>query len=125
MYHLLELWMIGVIVSAIVYGGVLSLTLSYGPLLLKTSHDISRRMRNFLLVYVTFMVAMSTVYIIATTIDLRNSMFGNMTVPEDQFMSISTGLCIRFASWGADGFMVRNFSKDLRERHFDCFSFPA
>jgi len=125
--------MIGVIVSAIVYGGVLSLTLSYGSLLLKTSYDISRRMRKFLLVYVTFMVAMSTVYIIATIIALRNNLFGGLggtampVIPscQNEFPGTLTALCIMFTSWGADGFMVRNFQKNLREIHLDRFSFPV
>jgi len=114
----LELWMIGVILSAMVYGGVISLTLSYFPLLLRTSYDISRRMRIFLLVYVTFMVAISTVYIITIIIALRNSvpvdgsnnndlcgaMFG---ISPDWFQNgYAGGYCITFANWGADGFML-------------------
>ena len=57
----IELWMIGIILSAIVYGGVLSLNLFYFPLLLKSSYDISRRMRIFLLIYTALMVVISTV----------------------------------------------------------------
>ncbi|KAF8809300.1 hypothetical protein BYT27DRAFT_7094663 [Phlegmacium glaucopus] len=108
-----ELWMIGVIISAMVYGVVLSLTLSYIPLLLKTSYDISRRMRNFLLEYVTFMVAFSTVYIITIIIALRNSMFGGPLsrfncdlVPFTLENGIPGVMCTMLASWGADGFML-------------------
>ena len=96
--------MIGVIISAIIYGGVLSLTLSYGLLLLKTSYDISRRMRTFLLVYIIFMVALSTVYIIATIIALRNSIFGppeGMTVLpsyRNEYPGTVTALCTMFVS---------------------------
>ena len=109
----LELWMIGVIISAMVYGGVLSLSFSYVPLLLKTSHDISRRMRNFLLVYVAFMVTISTVYIITMIIALTRSIFyasANPFVPSAFgyfFQNVLVGaLCITFANWGADWFMV-------------------
>ena len=42
-----ELWMRGVIVSAMIYRGVLSLSLSYILLLLETSHDISQAYETF------------------------------------------------------------------------------
>jgi len=110
----LELWMIGVIISAMVYGGVLSLSFSYVPLLLKTSHDISRRMRNFLLVYVAFMVAISTVYIITMIIALTRSIFHYSADPsvdpsETEYLfqnGLVGALCTTFANWGADWFML-------------------
>jgi hypothetical protein len=52
---------LGIIISAMLSGGVATLALTYIPLLLKTSQTISQRMRNFLLAYATFMVATSTV----------------------------------------------------------------
>ena len=108
---------LGVIISAMLYGGVATLALSYIPLLLQTSHTMSRRMRNFLLAYVTFMVAVSTVntvtLIIAFTIgrSILNtcSKAGNelnlATFPN----GFAGALCLSFSSWGADGFMVRLF----------------
>jgi len=115
----LELWMISVILSAMAYGGVLSLTLSYIPLLLKTSYDISRRRRIFLLVYVIFMVAISTVHVITTIVALKASVpagddkdesCGGMFIlglSPDWFQNGDMGgFCITFASWGADGFML-------------------
>ena len=115
----LELYMIGVIISAMVYGGVLSLSFSYVPLLLKTSHDISRRMRNFLLVYVTFMVAISTVYIITVIIALMRTIFYYSTDfsadPSKIGYLFQNGLvgalCTTFANWGADWFMVSKFQE--------------
>lgn len=114
------LWTIGVILSAIVYGGALFLAVSYVHLL-KTSNNISRRMRNFLLIYVTFMVANSTIYMITITIalvhtfsELGNPLYSATTVYyfENGFLgALSTTL----ASWGADGFMVR-ILKSIQEK---------
>ena len=110
-----ELITLGIIISAMVYGGVATLVLTYISLLLKTSHAISRRLRNFLLAYVIFMVAISTVntvtLIIAFTIGRNILPFGNsgtgntinlLTFPN----GMAGALCVTFASWGADGFMV-------------------
>ena len=111
--------MIGVIVSAIIYGGVLSLTLSYALLLLKTSNDISRRMRNFLLVYdVTFMVALSTVYMITISIALIHSIFDYPHSLEGvQYPGFKTDLWVQYALRSlvgvADGFMVSKDPKSL------------
>lgn len=106
----LKLWMIGVILSAFVYGGVFFLSLSYVPLLLKTSSDISRRMRNFLLVYVAFMVTIGGIDIITTSISLTRTIFqagDSNTRTIYSFQNEFVGaLCTIFASWGADGFMV-------------------
>ena len=128
-----ELWTISVILSAMAYGAVLSLTLSYVSLLLKTSYDISQRMRIFLLVYVMFMFAMSTVYIIIIINAFRTSLPIYSSVKNcDSLLDLlykmsylQNGLasvfCITFASWGADGFMVskcQNF-KNIKEK--DCF----
>ena len=110
----LELWMIGVIISAMVYGGVLSLSFAYVPLLLKTSHDISRRMRNFLLVYVAFMVTISTVYIITMIIALTRSIFYQFDPSETGYLfqnGLVGALCTTFANWGADWFMVSKFQE--------------
>lgn len=110
-----EIFTLGIILSAMVYGGVATLFLSYIPLLLKTSHTISRRLRNFLLAYVVFMVATSTVHtvtlIIAFTIGRNILPFGNsdrtgnminlLTFPN----GMAGALCVTLASWGADGFI--------------------
>jgi magnesium-transporting ATPase (P-type) len=126
-----EILTLGVIISTMVYGGVATLFLTYIPLLLKTSHAISRRLRNFLLAYVVFMVAISTVntvtLIIAFTIgrnilpfgDSESGTTGNMinllTFPN----GMAGALCVTFASWGADGFMVSLLIQmSGRERHF-------
>jgi len=107
--NLLKLWVIGMIISAFVYGGMLFLSLSYIPLFLKTSNNISRHMRNFLLAYVTFMVATSTIYIITMSVALLRAIFDDLDlVPQIQEQYVGC-LCIIFASWGADGFMVSNF----------------
>ncbi|KAF8802949.1 hypothetical protein BYT27DRAFT_7145525 [Phlegmacium glaucopus] len=112
---------ISVVISTVAYIIVLSLTLSYVPLLLKTSYAISRRMRNFLLVYVTFMATVSTVYFVVTIIAIRNMFGGSGSLPffelscgftlldwrQPGFVNgIIAGLCTLFASWGADGFML-------------------
>lgn len=106
------------VISGMAYGGVVSLTLSYIPLLLKTSNDISRRMRNFLLLYVTFMVTISTIYTITMIIALTNNLFlpynwkKNSYVVQNGFLG---GLCVVLASWGADGFMVCKIKGFLRK----------
>ena len=114
----LERWTISVILSAMAYGAVLSLTLSYASLLLKTSYDISRRMRIFLLVYVMFMLAMSTTHIVIiitafrTTLPIFSSvkycgslldLLYKMSFFQDGMAAAS---CTALANWGADGFMV-------------------
>ena len=107
---------LGVIFSAMLYGVVATLALTYIPLLLKTSHTISRRMRNFLLAYVTFMVAVSTVNTVTSIIafTIGHSIFSLTALAADiSFLSFPNGLagalCMTFASWGADGFMVSLF----------------
>jgi hypothetical protein len=107
----LEPLMIGNIISAFVYGGLLFLSLSYLPLILKASNNtISRRMRNFLLVYVTFMVTNSTVYLATMSIALTSAILSNDNgVVGDQTAGV---VCTILASWGADGFMVSKFQKE-------------
>ena len=72
-------------------------------------------MRIFLLVYVTLMVSFSTVYIITMIIALTSRIFGspnNLLSPSSLFQNgLAGAMCVTFASWGADGFMVRNFQK--------------
>ena len=109
---------LGVIFSAMLYGIVATLALTYIPLLLKTSHTISRRMRNFLLAYVTFMVAASTVNTVTLIIALTfgYNIFNFAGLPAEYGFDLDTfpngfagALCVAFASWGADGFMVSLF----------------
>ena len=105
----LKVWIVSTIISAMAYGGVVSLALSYIPLLLKTSNDISRSMRNFLLFYVTFMVAVSTIYIITMTVALTNNMFFPLDWSKEVYVYQNGRwgeFCVTLASWGADGFMV-------------------
>ena len=105
---------LGVIISAMLYGVVATLAITFIPLLLKTSHTISRRMRNFLLGYVTFMVTASTVntitLIFAFTIGHRIFNDVNLAYNVLDLVTFPNGLagslCVTFASWGADGFMV-------------------
>jgi hypothetical protein len=110
-----KIFALGIIISAMLYGGVATLALTYVPLLLKTSHTISRRMRNFLLAYVTFMVATSTVntvtLIIAFTIGHSIFNYGSLVTDNGVNLvafpnGLAGALCVTFASWGADGFMV-------------------
>jgi magnesium-transporting ATPase (P-type) len=112
-----EIFKLGIIISTMVYGGIATLVLTYISLLLKTSHAISRRLRNFLLAYVVFMVAISTVntvtLIIAFTIGRNILPFGKPGTLAGNMIDLLTfpngmagALCVTFASWGADGFMV-------------------
>ena len=113
----LKILALGVIFSAMLYGVVATLALTYIPLLLKTSHMISRRMRNFLLAYVTFMVAVSTVNTVTliTAFTIGHSFFNYNQVGDKEFdlfmfpNGLAGALCIAFTSWGADGFMVSLF----------------
>ena len=111
---------LGVIFSAMLYGVVATLALSYIPLLfkLKTSHTISRRTRNFLLAYITIMVAVSTLntitLIIAWTIGHSIFNYGKLAAYNGFDLvlfpnGLVGALCMTFASWGADGFMVSSF----------------
>ena len=125
----LGIWTISVILSAMAYGAVLSLTLSCVSLLLKTSYDISRRMRIFLLVYVMFMLAMSTVYIIIIITAFRTSLSkfgsnrncGSLLYEMSYFQNgLAAEFCITLTNWGADGFMVSKcqFQKHQRKKLF-------
>ena len=74
-------------------------------------------MRNFLLVYVTFMVAVSTVntvtlifaFAIGRNIFIHSRVYDPELNPSTFPNGLAGGLCAVFASWGADGFMVRLF----------------
>ena len=77
-------------------------------------------MRNLLLVYVTFMVAVSTINMVTLIIafaighsilpvtsnkDLKSELINNAVYPN----GFAGEFCSIFASWGADAFMVRLF----------------
>lgn len=120
---------LGVIISAMLYGCVATLALTYIPLLFETSHTMSRRMRNFLLAYVTFMVTVSTVYTVTLIIAfiIGRCILNTSSVADNRLnlVSFPNGLagvlCVTFASWGADGFMVRLFEAGFcRLFHLFC-----
>ena len=109
-----KIFALGVIFSAMLYGVVATLALTYIPLLLKTSHTISPRMRNFLLAYVTIMVTFSTLntvtLIVAFTLNHRIFDYGGRDADLVLFPNgLAGALCITLTSWGADGFMVSLF----------------
>ena len=101
-----------------VYGGILSLVLSHIPLLLKTSSNISRRQHNYLFLYVVFMITIDTIYTVTMVIGLidlkRFGVFeeGTEGLPDGFYYSFPNGyaggICVTFASWSADIFMVRS-----------------
>ena len=98
----IEISLVAFILSILVYGSMLSLAVPLVHLLLKSSYEISRPRRIFLLIYVMFMAAISTVYMVITSIVLKTAGgFGDKC-----FDIFVRGLCIVFSSWGADGFMV-------------------
>ena len=114
-YH--KVWIISTIISAMVYGGVLSLALSCIRLLIKNSNESSRCMCKFFLLYVAFMVTISTIYTITMVIGLLNlNRFGTplsdpgWTYPEYQPYAFPNGyvgiICVTVATWGADGMMA-------------------
>ena len=117
---------LGVVISAMLYGGVATLTLTHIPLLLKTSHTISRRMRNFLLAFVTFMMTVSTINTFTLIIAFTTGLFLNsdaliwhtdhLVVTAILPNGFSGILCITFASWGANGFIVSFYI----EKETDC-----
>ena len=112
-----EISLVAFIFSALVYGGMLFLTMPLVHLLLKSSYEISRPRRIFLLIYVMFMAAISTVYMVITSIVLKTAGgFGDKCF--DMFVR---GLCIVFSSWGADGFMVGQNSQ--RKKNVFLISF--
>jgi len=80
------------------------------------------------------MVAVSSVYILTVIMAIMSGMFGGPNSDDCRTSAILSfpnelpdGLCIMFASlsWVADRFYNRQISKDLRESHCDCFSFPV
>lgn len=123
----LKTWIISIIISAMAYGCVVSLTLSYIPPLLGTSNDNSRRMRIFLLLYVTFMLSLSTIFMVTVVVTLITNIFdpldGNSKIPFSN--GIVGQFCVVLASWGADGFMVSiQNSSDGSTDYWAHFSFP-
>ena len=109
----LKIIKLGVIFSAMLYGCVVTLALNYIPALLQTSHTLPRHMRNFLLVYVTFMVAVTTVNTVTLIIafSIGHNIFTNINEfsPGTFPNGLAGELCCILSSWGADGFMVRMF----------------
>lgn len=112
---------IGVIVSAMIYGVIISLTLAYIPLLIKTSRSMSLFMRNFLLTYVVVMTMFSTLFMITA---IRLVSINLLAVPGETLLASSpespityrfessgpfTDICFVLTSWGADGFMASIF----------------
>ena len=97
----IEISLVAFILSILVYGSMLSLAVPLVHLLLKASYEISRPRRIFLLLYVMFMAAISTAYMVITSIVLKAGGYGDKC-----FGVLARGLCIVFSSWGADGFMV-------------------
>ena len=104
---------LGVIFSAMLYGCVVTLAINYIPVLLQTSHTLPRHMRNFLLAYVTFMVAVSTINTVTLIIAFaigHNILTKHLEFDPNVFPNGLAGeLCSVFASWSADAFMVRLF----------------
>ena len=108
---------LGVIFSAMLYGCVVTLALNYIPVLFQTSHTLPRHMRNLLLVYVTFMVAVSTINMVTLIIAFaigQNILTSNKDLESDLNNIVYPNgfageFCSIFASWGADAFMVRLF----------------
>ena len=129
----LKVWITSTVISAMAYGGMVSLTLSYIPLLLKTSNDISRRTLKFLLLYAAFMLTISTTYMITMAVTLTKNMFLPFDLKVDTSLNLDTyfvqngvwgGVCVILASWGADGFMVRHLQiagEEAIDSGFHCF----
>ena len=97
----LELRMLGTIISVIAYGIVIILSGNCFHLLLKKQGIYSNRMRLFLLIYVTFMLLLSTLAIIQSILGTSLLIFQNVYLP--LLVGSST---LPLAIWGADGFMV-------------------
>ena len=110
---------LGVILSAMLYGCVVTLALNCIPVLFQTSHTLPRHMRNLLLVYVTFMVAVSTINMVTLIIAFaigQNILTSNKDLDSESDLNnlvypngYAGEFCSIFASWGGDAFMVRLF----------------
>ena len=104
--------MLATILSALACGVVLSLSVSCFRLVYQRfsqkSDSASKRMHRFLLAYITFMTCTSVVYLVLDITSTAESIFTSghfgLFLPAG-----SRAICIAFASWGADGFMVRMF----------------
>ena len=106
-----ELQMLATIFSALACGVVLSLSVSCFQLVYqrfhKKSDSASKRMHRFLLAYITFMTCTSVVYLALDITSTRNSIFTDGPHVDLFLPGGSRAICVAFASWGADGFMVR------------------
>lgn len=101
----LELKMLGTIISAIAYGIVIVLSGNCFLLLVKKRGIYSNRMRIFLVIYVTVMLAISTWAIIQSIWGITLLIFQDVNVPESLLISYSPDT-LPLAIWGADGFMI-------------------
>ena len=104
-----ELQMLATIFSALACGVVLSLSVSCFQLVWfhKKTDSASKSMHRFLLAYITFMTCTSVVYLALDIASTRNSIFTDGPHVDLFLPAGSRAICVAFASWGADGFMVR------------------
>jgi len=104
-----ELQMLATIFSALACGVVLSLSVSCFQLVWfhKKTNSASKHMHRFLLAYITFMTCTSVVYLALDIASTRNSIFTDGPHIDLFLPGGSRAICVAFASWGADGFMVR------------------
>ncbi|KAF8965535.1 hypothetical protein BDZ97DRAFT_1757096 [Flammula alnicola] len=104
---LLELQLIGTLLSAIAYGIVVSLFLHCLALLVgNKKHLYTHRMRIFLIVYFVVMFLMSTVALGQGLVYIIRAIFRGLGRRTEQLTHLNEPLSIPLAVWGADGFML-------------------
>ena len=110
--RIVEFYMLGTFISAIVYGIVIVLSGNCMLLLQKKRAIFSKRMPRFLVTYITVMLVLSTEAIIQSTWFVKSAIFGGMLPIFIEHSPPALPLVI----WGADGFMVSITILDLRFR---------
>lgn len=109
-----DLQMLATIFSALACGAVLSISMSCFQVVYQRFHQksapASKCMYRFLLAYITFMTCISVVYLVLDITSTRVSIFTTRKHLPLFLPAGSRAICVAFASWGADGFMVRIFS---------------
>ncbi|KAF8965537.1 hypothetical protein BDZ97DRAFT_2074588 [Flammula alnicola] len=104
---LLELQLVGTLLSAIAYGLVLSLFIHCFALLAShTKHSYTRRMQAFLIIYVVVMFLLSTTALVQGLVYITRAFFHGFDSASHRLTRMNEPVSLPIAVLGADGFML-------------------
>ncbi|KAF8965543.1 hypothetical protein BDZ97DRAFT_766639 [Flammula alnicola] len=104
---LLQLQLIGALVSAIAYGLVVSLFFhSLALLVTSKKYTYSNRIRMFLITYIVVMFLLSTAALVQGMVYITIAVFSGVDISSHHLTKMNEPLTLPFTIWGADGFML-------------------